>query len=243
MTAKRRSQRSPAYPIVGLETAIEKLESYYRNEGQNIVSRDAAIESMGYASASGQSLQMMSTLIQYGLLEKTGTGQVKISDVGLAIMVGMEGERQDAILRSAVSPPIFSELKEAFAQNKPSTKAIASYLIQRKPKGYNHASANKICKAFHETIEFANLYGKEYNEPPEETDNKVRGEGQTHMDASVVADVNVLTEATLPLQEGMVKLSIPKKGLSKTSIGLMKQWVDLILRINSPTQDEEDEQD
>ena len=242
MTTKKRSQRSPAYPIVGLNTAIDKLEAYYGEEGQNIVSRDAAIESMGYTSASGQSLQMMSTLIQYDLLEKTGAGQVKISDIGLAIMAGLDDDKQEAILQAAVSPPIFAELKDSFPLNKPSVRAITSHLIQRKPKGYNQKSANKISKAFHDTIEFANLYGKDYNGTSEETENVVPLKGEAKVRTSATGNLTASSgkQAILPLPEGEVMINFPQYELSEASVGILKDWIDLILRIKEPSKEPEE---
>lgn len=236
MAAKKQAQRSPLYPIVGLDIAIQKLEKFYNVEGQNTVSREAAIEALGYKGASGASLQMLATLIQYELLEKAGTGEIKISDIGLALIVGTETEKQESILKAAKKPLIFEEILNQFSSNKPSERSLLSFLIQRKPKGYVHSSAKKIINSFFDTMELANLYETEYNKPePENNNNNNNDDEKNDKKNKDTPPMNPdkVEQVTFPLQEGQAILNLPKN-LCEGSVEVLKKWFDFIISIKKP---------
>ena len=232
MTTKK--TRSPIYPIVGLNTAIDKLKDFYAIEGQNIVKREDALKAMGYSGISGQSMQMLATLTQYDLLEKAGTGEIKIADTGLAIIVGTNEEKEQSILIAAQNPPIFKEILNQFSSNKPSERSLMSFLIQRKPKGYIHRSAEKITKSFFETIELANLYKTEYNKQESEYNNNDDNEKKEKINKDIPPmNPDKAEQVTFPLQEGQAVLSLPKN-LCEGSIEVLKKWFDFIIDIKKP---------
>ena len=78
--------RSPKHPVIGLKEAIERLKAFYDKEGRATVPRDAAVKVWGYTTTSGPALQIVATLIQYGLLDRIGGKNVKISELGTSVV-------------------------------------------------------------------------------------------------------------------------------------------------------------
>lgn len=161
----KRKGRSPKYPIFGLKTAIEKLGAFYDMEGKATVPRDIALKAWGYTAISGPALQTISTLIQYGLLDRIGGKNVKISELGLSIVWPKNTfEKDEATQKAAKNPPIFNELLERFTDDIPSDDTLKAYLLRREPTSFNENAANIAIKSFKETLEFTSLIPEEEGE-------------------------------------------------------------------------------
>jgi hypothetical protein len=100
--------RSPKYPIMGLSSAIEKLKSLYEREKMASTNTDVAVKAWGYIGLSGPALQTISTLTQFGLIERAGTQRIKISELGMGILLPKApDERLQAIQTAASQPTVF----------------------------------------------------------------------------------------------------------------------------------------
>lgn len=160
----KKGTRSPNYPIFGIKTAIERLEEFYKIEKKATVPRDIAVKAWGYTTTSGPALQTVATLIQYGLLDRIGGKNVKISEQGLDIIYPQsETDKNKAIQQSAQNPAIFKELLKHYAENIPSDDTLKAYLVRREPTSYIEKAAKILIKSFRETLDFTNLLSKEYN--------------------------------------------------------------------------------
>lgn len=168
---KKTRERSPVYPVIGLEEAISKVKELYNNEGKNPVARDVAVKSMGYKSISGRALQILSSLWQYKLIDRS-KGMVKISDDAFAIIEAPANtpDKNEAIARVALAPTVFQEIKAQYPDSLPSDENIGWFL---KKKEFGSLAAKIIIQCFKETISFANIYGKDYNTDCEQDMNKL----------------------------------------------------------------------
>lgn len=65
-------QRSAAYPVINLESAINRLILLNQSLGKGPYSRTDAAKGMGYSGLSGASSRTVAALVQYGLLDRSG---------------------------------------------------------------------------------------------------------------------------------------------------------------------------
>ncbi|MEE9301964.1 MAG: hypothetical protein V3V17_12705, partial [Alphaproteobacteria bacterium] len=133
MEDKMGKARSPRYPAIGLEEAIQRIEAVYKKDYQNKIPKRVVAEHMGYASLNGKSLGVISAAAKYGLLEGRAD-EMRVSDEALEMIAHAPGspERVAAIKAAASKPELFAELDQKFLGGKASDSAIRSYLITQK---------------------------------------------------------------------------------------------------------------
>jgi len=146
-------QRSPSYPSLSLEQAIELVGKLHKANRTSVVSRETAALDMGYAGLTGRSLTVLGSLAQYGLVEKAGKGDIKVTRRAVEILHPIEdAHRAEAIAEAAHSPALFRVLHERFPEGVPSENALRSFLIQQ---GFNDVALGPAIAAFRETNAFA----------------------------------------------------------------------------------------
>ena len=146
-------QRSPSYPSLSLPQAIEMVEKLHKANRTSIISRETAAKDMGYAGLTGRSLTVLAALGQFGLVEKAGKGDIKVTRRAVEILHSVdESDRAEAIQEAAFAPPLFQQLHERFPEGVPSQNALRSYLIQR---DFGDVAIGPAIAAFLETNSFA----------------------------------------------------------------------------------------
>lgn len=146
-------QRSPSYPSLSLEQAIDLVGKLHKANRTSVVSRETAALDMGYAGLTGRSLTVLGSLAQYGLIEKAGKGDIKVTRRAVEILHPIEDvHRAEAIAEAAHSPALFRILHERFPEGVPSENALRSFLIQH---GFNDVALGPAISAFKETNAFA----------------------------------------------------------------------------------------
>lgn len=146
-------QRSPSYPSLTLEQAIDLVGKVHKANRTNVISRETAAKDMGYAGLTGRSLTVLGSLAQYGLVEKAGKGDIKVSRRAVEILHPIEeSHRVEAIIDAAQAPALFRMLRERFSEGVPSENALRSFLIQQ---SFNDVAIVPAISAFLETNAFA----------------------------------------------------------------------------------------
>lgn len=70
---------------------------------------------MGYSGPSGAADKALATLFHYGLVERLGKGEVRVSQRAVDIIHPDKPEdRSRALLEAAITPAIFRDLRERF---------------------------------------------------------------------------------------------------------------------------------
>ncbi|MEQ9449469.1 MAG: hypothetical protein RLN70_11285, partial [Rhodospirillaceae bacterium] len=102
--------RSPSYPNMSLTEAVEairKIETVYRSSA---VDRQDAAKLIGYSSLSGPANSALAALAAYGLLERAGKGEARVTERAKAILYAENDEERASNLRdAAIEPPLFRE--------------------------------------------------------------------------------------------------------------------------------------
>lgn len=161
-------QRSPSYPSTPLPEAIELARKIHGVERTNPVDREVAVKAMGYSGISGRSATVLSNLIQFGLVEKTGKNEVRVTRRAVDILYpDTEASKADALRAAALEPELFQAISERFTDGLPSETALQAYLIRQ---GFTHSALPPATRAFLETFLFLeNTIGSESYSRPQET--------------------------------------------------------------------------
>jgi len=183
--------KSPKYPSVSLEDAIDQVRKVYEADRKNVLSREVIASHIGYSSLSGAADKAISNLMQYGLLERVGKGQVRVSQIGEDIVepeYGKPERRTAALLEAAFSPTLFAELKSAFPDGA-SEVAVRSHLV----RGGFHDRAIK--PAVNSYLQNCSLIEREAasesggNVSGEEAESDVPSEGDAKFGGASVGDL------------------------------------------------------
>lgn len=151
------SVRSPSYPNAPLEDAISqvaKIEKLYR---QSHVDRVVAAKLIGYSGLSGPASSALAALASYGLVERAGKGELRVTSRARAILhpISLEERRQN-LLAAAFEPTLFQELRGRWPDMVPPEEGIVTYLHRR---GFNQAAIRPAMKAYRDTLLFLEREG------------------------------------------------------------------------------------
>lgn len=163
--------RSPNYPAVPLDQAIDLVGRLHSKSRTNVIDRESAAKDLGYSGLTGRSLKMLGALAQYDLVKSTGKGSLRVTPVAVDILHGItEADRKAALRHAGAAPKLFKSILDRFTDGIPSENVIRSYLIQQ---GYADGAIGPAIKSFVETIRFlenAAAYDGHGNDDPNESD-------------------------------------------------------------------------
>lgn len=144
--------RSPNYPAIPLDQAIDLIEKLHSKNRTNVIPRESAAKDMGYSGLTGRSLKLLGALAHYDLVKPSGKGNLQVTPVAVDILHGISSDDRKAALRHAGSAPkLFKSIRDRFTDGIPSENVIRSFLIQQ---GYADAAIGPAVKAFLETNRF-----------------------------------------------------------------------------------------
>lgn len=214
-TPKRR--RSPSYPAIDLETAIDRALTLYREEGRNTAPNDAILDHWGYAQSSGPGFGTLGALKRFGLLRGEGPGKSRLSDLALRIILDERedsSERDEAIKQAALMPVIHREIWEKYPNGLPSDATLRHFL--RLDRGFTDNAADELIKELRKTVAFAQLTAD---------DSLTDHEGDSQADEGSRPDVPTLAT---PQRSGSGRGSEARAGQSAVPIPLSAtEWVTL----------------
>jgi hypothetical protein len=183
------AKRSPNYPSLTLEQAYTKARKVYDQEHTHAAPREVVAAALGYTGLNGAALSTIAAIAAYGLLEKAGTGSLKVAPDAVSIFELDEGHprRAEAINRMAFNPKLFAELKGRFGNEPPSDVNLKYYLIQEKE--FLPKAAADVIRVYRANLELVTEEIEEYNggdgqplteeKPPMQTSLNRSGAAQT----------------------------------------------------------------
>ncbi len=154
-------KRSPSYPAINLEDAIERARTLWRHDKKNAVTANALAEYWQYSPASSGLRLTTAALKKYGLIESVGnkkSGEVRISDLAARIILDTRDEspeRDDAIREAALNPEIHRSLWERWGGELPPDASIRTFLTLN--LGFNDATVDDFIEEYKKTVSFARL--------------------------------------------------------------------------------------
>lgn len=154
LDSKKTKERSPAFPFIPLQRALERARAFYVEEKRGAAPLARAVLHWQYSLGSSGALQTIAALKQYGLLEDVGGSgsnrQFKLSDLALRILLDQreDSTERDALLRTAaLNPPVAAEVFSRWPDGLPSDGTLHHYLvIEKKFAELTAAAAIRILK-------------------------------------------------------------------------------------------------
>lgn len=231
--------------------AVEMVAKLHKANRTSVISRETAAKDMGYAGLTGRSLTVIAALAQFGLIEKAGKGDIKVTRRAVDILHSVEqADRDEAVREAAMAPTLFQQLVERFPEGVPSHNALRSYLIQQE---FGDVAIGPAITAFLETIAFAEK-AKESGRTGESDENREGGDTssnvpevpvtQVHtpatpayiLPAAIVADA-LLNKITMNIDGDRVMVSglLDLKGLRA-----LKKKIEGLEALLAPDEDDDD---
>lgn len=199
-------------PLKAAVEAAGKIENQYRSSA---VDRTVAAKLIGYKSLSGPANKALAALAAYGLMERAGKGEARITDLAKSILHPTDDlEKMHGLSQAASEPPLFKEIKSRFKGIPiPPEDGLTTYLNR---EGFNPTAIKPAAKAFLETMRYLQEMGvsESHNiESPSGADsNKLDKQGKKFGRASVGDLVQWEADGVLQLQHPAKVLSIHESG-------------------------------
>lgn len=150
--------RSPSYPNLPLReavVAVGKIEAQYRTSS---VDREAGAKLIGFSALSGPANQALAALASYGLVERAGKGEMRVTERARSILhPDNPDERIRALRTAALEPQLYRELRERFSDVPvPPEEGVINYLNRQ---GFNPTAVGPAAKAFLRTMSYMEELG------------------------------------------------------------------------------------
>lgn len=177
---KAPQHRSPAYPYIALDAALERAGKIYRQVHDMPQPREVIANAYG-KPASSATLQTLATLSQYGLLENVndnGVRKMRVTSVARELLHPHAPADKVAEARksAALAPAIFSEMWERYGDSRKYGDGILLYYLTRDREreqgaAFTEKAAKEVLRIYRATMDYAGLSGGDKNstqEPDEE---------------------------------------------------------------------------
>ncbi|MBX3595889.1 hypothetical protein [Sphingomonas sp.] len=144
---------SPPHPSMSLPKSIDAVKKIFDADRRNPVDREVAAKHLGYSGKSGASDKALAALAHFGLTEKVGKGEVRVSQLAMDIMHPdpTDARSKDrALLEAGMKPQLYKELQAQFP-DQVSEGTLESYLLRI---GFVDAALSPAKSAYLETLRF-----------------------------------------------------------------------------------------
>ena len=158
---KRKKGRSPSYPAIALDAALDRARQLWQVERQHPTPIEKIAKHWGYKSLNGPAALQLAALKKFGLLEDEGAGQsrrARVSDLAVDILANPdESVRAASIRRAALNPAIHRELWETFKTDIPSDSNLHWQLTRERSLPFTETGATEFIPEYRQTLAFAQL--------------------------------------------------------------------------------------
>jgi hypothetical protein len=152
-----KKSRSPRYPGIPLDVAIQRAHALYEHEHKNWAPIASIQEHWGFTPDTGPSNGAVAALRQFGLIETDGLGQrrrARLTPLAMEIILAA-GEPRKFIRQAALIPELHKELWARYEGHLPSDATLRHHLIIE--KNFTQHGAQEFMSQFRKTIVFARL--------------------------------------------------------------------------------------
>jgi hypothetical protein len=163
VSPNRKRTRSPAYPFINLETAINRAKQFYDKEQRNAANISVATKHWGFVEASSNGWSTVAALISFGLMQDEGTGDrriVRLTQSALRILLDGRhdsAERAELIKSAALAPKIHRQLWGKWGTGLPSDAQLRHTLLFDWETPFNENSVDFFISEYKSTVAFAKL--------------------------------------------------------------------------------------
>lgn len=207
------SVKNLGFPHLSLEQCLEKTRQIYDQDRLNPIDRLSAANHLGYSSLSGASDKMLATLVHYGLIEKSGKGEIRVSQLAQDIFTPeSEGGKLFALQKAANSPQLFDMIDSAFP-TAPSETSLKNWLIRN---DFVDRVILSVMKAYFRTNEYLKQEGVFESDGPQGGEHANLSETKTNQGADMES-VQQSEDTVIPITSEKNKISMR---IEETSVSL-----------------------
>jgi hypothetical protein len=149
--------RSPAYPIIPLGAALERL-AQFETHFKRSPARPAKVGDAWNVKAKAHADRIAAALRYFGLLEYQGSGDarsVSVSDLGRNYLRAQQEEiKRKIVAEAALKPRQIATFWNEWGADRPADAACLDELVLK--RGFSEAGAREFLKVYDATIAFAN---------------------------------------------------------------------------------------
>ena len=154
----RGRDRSPSYPLIPLEAALERLTAFEAHFKRSAARPEKVGDAWGI-KAKAYAGRTQAALRYFGLVEYQGVGkelQVVISDEGRKYLRAQQEETRREVLRAAaLRPKQIAKFWGEWGEDRPEDTACLDELMFQ--NGFSEAGARQFLKVYDATISFSGL--------------------------------------------------------------------------------------
>ena len=159
---KKARRRNPAHPIITLQMAIDRVRKVHEANPRRATSPKVMAQTWEMKPTSSTTLQNISSLKQYGLLEDAPDGKgLMVTELAYKILLDKRPEsteRQKAIKKAALTPRVMEELWKESNEGAAQNHALEYYLTAERPAPrFYEDAAPKVISIFRSNLAFAGL--------------------------------------------------------------------------------------
>lgn len=155
----KRKGRSPRYPGIDLELAIQRATTLWKHEALYPTNVQTALSHWGYAPKSGGGAVAIAALKSFGLITDKGTGDartVQLSERAQTIIVSEDPVQvREETQAAALAPTAHQDLWTRYGPQLPSDESLKLYLMRE--RGFTPSGAAELISEYKRTIAFAGL--------------------------------------------------------------------------------------
>ena len=237
---RKQGKRSPGYPMIGLDEAIQRAKTLWDKDKNNYIPLAAAYEHLGYKPKGSYGARIISALKKFELIyEKQDAIKLTEEAVDLVLHEPSDELYIETLKKLALKPAIYEKIFNEYNRELPSDSTLRIKLI--KDFEFNPESVDDFISCFKKTLEFAGLIENKKIDKEEKDKILLNKEKKmiTSRDSGYGVDSSKL----------MIEIPIP---VSETELASLKmpypltdaQWnkIESILKAYKPTPDKSDVQ-
>ena len=220
MAPKSKRLRSPNFPAIDLEDALELASKIYTAEKTAYAPLLVIVTThWGFGSKSSAWKLRTAALAAFGLLETKGEGdarQAKITELAQRILLDKlpnSSDRAAALRAAALKPLMHQELQTKWPSQLASDAIVTAYLTA--DRGFTEQGARSLLAQYRSTIAFAGLAGPTGTSEPDPRRDEFEPE---QADSGLVGPPP--TARKRPFQAGVRELPITLPSLSVATLSL-----------------------
>ncbi|MGA8612222.1 MAG: hypothetical protein WB760_10980 [Xanthobacteraceae bacterium] len=245
--APQQRDRSPAFPVVALDTAVQRLAEFEAHFKRS-AARSEKVGDAWKITTKAYADRIAAALRYFGLLEYQGVGKersVVVSEEGRNYLLAQqEATKQEIIKRAALRPKQIAIFWNLWGKDRPADAACIDELVQK--HGFSVAGAHDFLKVYDATITYAKLSDSDKSSL-EEADSEEESEQsgmtqQVHTPPKPGAGSQPPIPPASPLRVVMngdrldIQASVDLEGLKK--LRTMLEKYEGILEMMQPDKDE-----
>lgn len=247
MDDKKMRFKSPPFPYVDLETAIDRAKQVPDLLKGFAVPSASIAKAWGYSEKSSSTQKVLAALSQFGLVDDEGNGDTKrfrLSEIGLKILLDPRPDSESkstALRRAALTPKVFSELWDQFdSVDVDENTLVYELTLGRKQSGkapYSDSAAAEVVSRYQSSLNFAGFSDnvqETLDHSHHESDDKLLVGNLSNRSVSPKTALaepaqQQIFEEKKAFDEGEATLIWPRS-LSVESVEDMEYWLDGVIR-------------